>query len=120
MHALQLLRRARAPSAIFLGQHVRTLSVAITERCAQLRPPLSANHLPEREKKRGDARADAAPISRAGWVLRIQLQVRDDRRKRYGGRGHVRAAFQIPSCTTRTLTPILTLTLTPTLTLALT
>uniref|UniRef100_A0A7S0E6N7 Core domain-containing protein n=1 Tax=Phaeocystis antarctica TaxID=33657 RepID=A0A7S0E6N7_9EUKA len=35
MHALQLLRRARAPSAIFLGQHVRTLSVAITERCAQ-------------------------------------------------------------------------------------
>lgn len=37
MQALHLLRRASAPTALLFGQHVRTLSVAITERCAQVR-----------------------------------------------------------------------------------
>ena len=95
----------RAAPSLLIGQHLRRRSISITQSCAKVcaSPPLqplpltplpfldTADHKPECEERRGSARADAALISRARRLLRLQLQVRDDGQKRCGrGRRHVR------------------------------
>ena len=96
----------RAAPSLLIGQHLRRRSISITQSCAKVcaSPPLqplpltplpfaldAADHKPECEERRGSARADAALVSRARRLLRLQLQVRDDGQKRCGrGRRHVR------------------------------